>query len=107
VGVAAAAPALTITHIAAAGDSHGLAAAGITFTDADTQRTVSQYSGTINWGDGTAASGMTFVRLHAGQFAAAGVHQYAHSGTYTVVITVKDTGGASAKQTTTLTVVRR
>jgi hypothetical protein len=107
VTITAAAPALTITHIAAAADSHGLAAAGITFTDADTQRPVSEYSGTINWGDGTAVSGMAFVRLRAGQFAGAGVHQYAHPGTYTVVITIKDTGGASAKETTTVTVPAR
>ena len=47
---------LTITRIGAVADRKGDAAAGVTFTDADPQGSLSQYSGTIDWGDSIAAT---------------------------------------------------
>jgi hypothetical protein len=100
---------LHITHIAAGADEHRRAAAGVTFTDADPAGNLSQYSGTIAWGDGstTAIPHSQFVTVpprFGGGFAAGDLHTYAHRGSYTVTITITDIGGASATASTTLRV---
>jgi beta propeller repeat protein len=96
-------PPLTITRIGAV--SSGLnAAAGVTFTDTDPQGNLLQYSGTIDWGDGTAPSPALFMQNPLGGFAAGGVHRYARAGIYTITITINDVEGASARRSTTLTV---
>jgi hypothetical protein len=95
--------ALTITHIGATANEQRQAAAGVTFTDADPAGALSQYTGTISWGDGT-NSPASFTTNPFGGFAAGGVHMYASPGTYQVKVTINDVGGASTSATTTLTV---
>ncbi len=102
---------LTITHIAAFANRHRQAAAGVTFTDADPGGNLSQYTGSIAWGDGTTTTipKSQFVAIpprFGGGFAAGDVHTYAKPGTYTVTITITDTGGASASARTPLNVPR-
>lgn len=97
---------LTITRIGAVADRKGDAAAGITFSDADPQGSLSQYSGTIDWGDTTTPTAASIARNPFGGFAAGGLHHYASPGTYTVSITISDSGGASTSKSTTLVVAR-
>jgi large repetitive protein len=75
----------------------------VTFTDADPKGSLSQYSGTINWGDGTATGG-TFATNPSGGFAFGGAHTYPASGTYKITVTIHDVGGASASATTSMVV---
>jgi dipeptidyl aminopeptidase/acylaminoacyl peptidase len=100
---------LHITRITAGANGDRQAAAGVTFTDDDPAGNLSQYSGTISWGDGSTASipKNQFVNVPSvfgGGFAAGGTHTYASPGTYTVAVTINDVGGASATASTTLVV---
>jgi hypothetical protein len=97
-------PPLTITHIGAT--SYNLdAAAGVTFTDADPNGNLSQYSATIDWGDHGTPTAATVVKSpFSPGFAAGGTHRYAVAGTYTISVTVNDVGGATASRSTTLAV---
>jgi hypothetical protein len=62
-----------------------------TFTDADPAGIASDYSATINWGDGTTSAGTI-----SGNFKVTGSHTYAGTGTRTITTTITDAGGASA-----------
>jgi len=99
-------PPLTITRFAGVADRRGNAAAGFTFTDADPNGNLSQYSGTIDWGDGS-QSPLVLTRNPLGGFAAGGVHHYAHAGAYAATATIHDSGGATATRTTTIVVPSR
>jgi hypothetical protein len=75
------------------------------FHDADTRANAgSQYTVTIDWGDGTTSTGTAVPdgRGRGGYLVQSG-HTYS-AGTYTTTITVKDTGGASDMQQGTVTV---
>jgi hypothetical protein len=65
-----------------------------TFTDADTGGRASDYTATINWGDGTASGGQV-VRTNGG-FAVNGAHTYGIKGTFGLSVRITDQGGASA-----------
>ena len=54
---------------------------------------------TINWGDGSAASGST-----SSQGAISGAHTYLAPGSYTITLTVTDAAGASGSASKVLTV---
>jgi uncharacterized protein (TIGR03118 family) len=76
-----------------------------TFSDADPNGTLSQFSATINWGDGTTSSGPA-VQIVADphvprQFDVMGTHTYSTPGNFNLTVTVMDSGGAQA--TTTFT----
>lgn len=68
-----------------------------TFSDADPAGAASDYSGTVDYGDGTPVS--SDVTIQAGSSGGFDVflnnHTYQNGGTYTVKITVNDVGGAS------------
>jgi parallel beta-helix repeat protein len=79
-----------------------------TLTDADPSGTVTDYTGQINWGDGTTSacpstSCSVTVRVGGG-FTVSGSHNYPNNGTYTVTITITDAGGSMSKTTTTIVV---
>ena len=69
-----------------------------TFTDADPGGTLADYTSTIDWGDGTTNAGAVVVNGAAG-FAVNGTHTYRSAGTFSVLVTVHDAGGASASTT--------
>jgi hypothetical protein len=64
-----------------------------TFTDADPNGTVSDYSAVIAWGDGQSSGGT--VAVNGSGFKVTGTHTYQNGGSYTATVTVNDLGGAS------------
>lgn len=72
------------------------------FTDDDAGGTVSDYSASINWGDGTHTPGN--VTAGKGRFDVGGSHVYPRRGTFTVTVTITDAGGSSAQATDTVTI---
>ena len=69
-----------------------------TFTDADPSPTLTDFSATINWGDGTSSNGIVSVNTPSG-FAVTGIHTYTKVGGWTVAVQINDAGGASATAT--------
>ena len=67
-----------------------------TFTDANPAGTVSDFTATIDWGDGTAISNGIIVQPGgAGTvFDVEGTHAYAFPGTYATTVVVTDVGGS-------------
>ncbi len=61
------------------------------------------FSGVINWGDGSTSSAV-FVATTAGNYNVEGSHTYAVFGGYTVSVSVQDNGGGSANASGTATV---
>jgi len=70
-----------------------------TFTDADPNGTLSDYTATIDWGDGQTTNG-TIAPNHRGGWSVSGSHTYASVGRLAITVTVNDTGGATANTTT-------
>jgi hypothetical protein len=66
-----------------------------TFKDGDPNGAMSQFTATINWGDGTTSPGRISLLPSRG-FAVSGSHGYAEDGTYPVTIHIVDSGGATA-----------
>ncbi len=69
-----------------------------TFSDADASGSVSDYSATINWGDGQTSTGTVTVGS-SGTFVVSGSHTYADEGSYTVSVQIADAGGAMPRRT--------
>jgi hypothetical protein len=69
-----------------------------TFTDADPNGTATDYTASINWGDGTTPSAAT-LGSSSTSFSATGSHKYAKHRTYTVTVTIKDAGGSNVTKT--------
>lgn len=75
------------------------------FSNTDTMDPASDYTATINWGDGTTTNLSSNVGGSGGSFSVNGSHTYAEEGTYTTSLTVTDTNGnATATGTGTATV---
>jgi len=74
-----------------------------TFVDGNPGATPSDFTATIDWGDGSASNG-TVTALAAGGFAVGGTHEYKKKGSYRVAVHVADVGGSTANATGTLTV---
>ncbi|HLM86566.1 MAG TPA: choice-of-anchor Q domain-containing protein [Solirubrobacteraceae bacterium] len=67
------------------------------FTDANPAGTVSDYTASIEWGDGSHTTGT--IATAVGGFTVSGAHTYAAAGAYPTSVTITDTGGASATAT--------
>jgi len=80
-----------------------LTATVATFTDANPNAPLSDFTTTINWGDGTSSSGT--VTENAGVFSVAGTHTYAVSGVYNANVAITDIGGSTAQASDTVDVV--
>jgi hypothetical protein len=69
------------------------------FTDADPNGVASDYTATINWGDGSASPGdghpVTVTPGPSGAFTVNGSHGYATAGSYKPDVNITDKGGAS------------
>ena len=71
------------------------------FTDANPLAPASEFSGTINWGDGTAGDpDVTPFKNDAvsgsdGSYIVSDSHQYAETGQYSIKVTIDDVGGGS------------
>ncbi len=78
-------------------------AAVATFIDADPAGVASDYTATIDWGDGVTAAG-TIASAVGGGFTVTGAHTYASVGVYPTSVTIKDVGGATATATSTANV---
>ncbi len=75
-----------------------------TFTDADPAGTPSDYTATIDWGDGSTSAG-TIGAAPSGGFAVGGSHTYANVGTYPTSVTITDVGDATATAPSSANVV--
>lgn len=75
------------------------------FTDAGSPDAATAFGAAINWGDGTTSAGT--VTGAGGQFSVSGSHTYSSPGSFTLSLTVTETGvpGASAKASSASTVV--
>ncbi|HYR15729.1 MAG TPA: hypothetical protein VEQ67_16160, partial [Mycobacterium sp.] len=60
-----------------------------TFTDPDASSTASEYSATVNWGDGSSSAG-TVSGASGGPFTVTGSHTYAEEGTYSTSVVIED-----------------
>ena len=74
-------------------------ALSFSFTDANPGATAGDFSATIDWGDGNSSLGS--VTAGGGGFNVTAGHTYAAHGSYTVVVTVTDAGGASTSANAT------
>jgi uncharacterized protein (TIGR03118 family) len=77
------------------------------FTDANPNAKASDFTGTIDWGDGhTSAANFTLIMppSAAPVFAVSGSNTYANGGTFPVHVEVQDLGGSSIGLDTTATV---
>jgi hypothetical protein len=72
------------------------------FTDADPNGNLTDYTATIDWGDKTTTTG-TIASNGTGGFKVTGSHTFAEGGSYTIKITIND-AGASATVTDTISV---
>ncbi len=78
-----------------------------TFTDGNTGATTTDFTGTINWGDGSPASAATFVATAPGVFEVEGTHAFANpspTAGYTITTVVNDVGGSTVTVLATATV---
>lgn len=79
-----------------------------TLTDADPGGVATDYTGQVNWGDGTTSAcpstTCTIAARAGGGFTVSGSHNYHNNGTFTVTITLTDAGGSTARTTTTVVV---
>src|SRR4029077_2249667 len=57
------------------------------FSDPDPASTAGEYSATIDWADGGAATPGTITGPPGGPFTVSGTHMYVEQGTYTVTVT--------------------
>ncbi len=84
------------------GTIHGATVNGkvATFTDADPAGTVSDYSASIQWGDGKTTTGT----ITTGDFGVHGSHSYGRAGTFHITVTIRDAGGSTTTATSQVVV---
>jgi pimeloyl-ACP methyl ester carboxylesterase len=74
-----------------------------TFTDDNPWGSASEFTASIDWGDGSVTSGVV-SQTATGAFAVSGTHSYAVLGPQTVAVAISDDGGSRAAATTNLMV---
>jgi hypothetical protein len=77
------------------------------FTDADPGGTRTDYTATINWGDGHTSSGTSVAIVYnssTGRFDVQGSHTYATSGNFKIIVTITDSGGSTVTVTDPITI---
>jgi hypothetical protein len=62
-------------------------------TDADPNGTVSDYTASVDWGDASSSAG-TVTGPSGGPFVISGSHTYATTGSFTITVSVADSGGS-------------
>ncbi len=67
-----------------------------TFTESDLGNTAADFTASINWGDGSAASAGTIEPTGAGSYDILGSHTYTATGTFTVNVTLTDNGSTGS-----------
>jgi hypothetical protein len=67
-----------------------------TFTDANPNPDINDFSASINWGDSSPATPGSILPDGSGGFRVLGAHTYAQSGLLTVTVTISDVGGSTA-----------
>jgi hypothetical protein len=72
-----------------------------TFTDPDPGAQAGDYTASIQWGDGSAASAGTVSGPQGGPFSVTGSHSYGDEGSYTITVTITDTDNAANSATVT------
>ena len=85
--------------------TEGAALTGVTvatFSDANPNATVNDFTAMITWGDGSTSAG-TVVATSNG-FAVTGTHTYDDEGSYLASVAITDKGGSTANASTTVTV---
>jgi hypothetical protein len=70
-----------------------------TFTDADPNGAATDYTATVDWGDGTTTAGV--IGTAGSAFNVTGSHVYAEDGTHTITVTIADVGGSTATASST------
>jgi len=93
---------LTASQVTIAG-TDGVTMSNITvatFTDADPNGSLGDYTASIDWGDGTSTAGTVAINPNGG-FEVDGTHAYTQGGNYTVAVAISDTGGAAASVSST------
>jgi SdrD B-like domain/PKD domain len=70
-----------------------------TFTDDNPYGPVTDFTATIDWGDGTPTSQGTITGATGGPFTVTGSHTYGQLGRYTITVTIVDDGGATTQAT--------
>jgi hypothetical protein len=68
-----------------------------TFTDSDTSNVASDFSATINWGDGTTSA--VVITDTAGAISVSGTHTYATTGQNAVTVSLADDAPGTATAT--------
>jgi hypothetical protein len=72
------------------------------FTDANPYAPLSDFTATIDWGDGTASTAGTVTGQTGGPFSVSGSHEYETLGPKTITVHILDEGGSTATATTSL-----
>lgn len=75
-------------------EGYSVTAVVANFTDADPAGTASDYTATIDWGDGTTSAG-TIAAAGSG-FQVSGSHTFAEDGSYSITVSIADVGGSKA-----------
>ena len=94
--------ALTLKQFSAREISHLKEKVTAHFTDADPAGTLSDYTATITWGDGSNSTAP--ITRGTNSFTVTGTHHYAKKGTYTVTLTITDQGGSQIIKTVNVAV---
>jgi hypothetical protein len=70
-----------------------------TFNDSSSTGTLSDFSATIAWGDGSSSAGSIAGGPGLAPYAVAGSHSYTTTGTFTITTTINDVGGSTTTAT--------